>query len=74
VEHRVTEIWIVSGQKNFAPLSNPTSSRWMLKLCYSQRACVKVCVIETALTYLSVVLYSAHVNAKGVIAEPTVCI
>lgn len=39
--------------KKLAPSSNLTFSCWLLILCYSQHACVNVCVIETAHIFVS---------------------
>jgi hypothetical protein len=48
------------------------SSHWSLKSRSSQRAYVKVWVIQTAFHYSPVVLYPVHVNETHVVAELTI--
>lgn len=50
-----------SGQKKFGPSSNITSSHWLLKLCRSQHACVKVCCRNGIHIYVSCAIVSLRV-------------
>jgi len=48
------------------------SSYWSLKSYNSQHAYVKFHIIQTALTYSSIILQPAHVNEMPITAELTV--